>query len=174
MNRRHAILSLAALSFAPAARAGTSVETLDPEIVRGLGVFERYGRTPPTGDSIIYLHGEAAHHSTIEFMTVAARDAAGRWTISTVGEERSGMLEIKPGKIMDKTGVLAAGDAEALDALLALPELYQEQDSMREPPGGGLMRMMEIHSPNGRLVIRWTNRLGGKAGEVAVLVLDRV
>ncbi len=170
MNRRHAILTLAAASFASGVRA--EIQPLGPPTERGLRLFGRYGQTPPKGDPVIYVYSQGAHFTAVEVMVIAARDPAGRWAIASLGEETSAMLTVQPKKVFDSLVDLSAKDAGNLDQLLTSPELYQEKDSMAQPPGeGGFIHSMEIVGPSGRLVIRWTGRLVGKAGAIADIVI---
>jgi hypothetical protein len=111
-----ASILLAALFCFSAARA--AAPALVPEIAADLALRAKYNAPTPTGSETIYIHSQAAHHTTMQMSTVAARDAAGRWTVNSMGEERAGLLQLPAKPIATAGRTLAADKARKLEALL--------------------------------------------------------
>jgi hypothetical protein len=161
--------SIAAAQPRPAAAPG-----LAPETIQAIQLRRRLGVEDPESPSVIYVHSQAAHHVTDEYTRVATRGADGRWTIVSIGEERSGILRIAPQPSPRETRVLGPGDSAALDRLVHGRALYgQRPPREREAGIGGYVQTMEIVTPRGHVVTRWTGRLRGGLGRVADLIMGR-
>jgi hypothetical protein len=160
---------IAAVQPQPAAASG-----LAPETIQAIQLRRRLGIRDPEGPSVIYVHSEAAHHLTDEYTRVATRGADGRWTIVLIGEERSGILQIEPRPLPQETTALGPADSAALDRLLHLRALYNQRPPReREAALGAYVHAMEIVTPRGHVVMRWTGRLRGRLGRVADLIMGR-
>lgn len=79
------LLSVAMLA-APLASAQSS---LAPETEKCLALRARYDIETPTSGDRIFAYTAAAHHTTVEYCTVAWRDAAGLWTPSAERVKRA-------------------------------------------------------------------------------------
>lgn len=141
-------------------------------IAESLSLRQRLGAGAPQTASSVYVETSAVHHTRVLFSTIATRSEDGVWSVSTVGEETSGLLKINPRPIPERTKQLSAEEGRVLDRLVASPGVFHENPRSVEFEGVGIPEMtMEIVTPNGRTVIRWRGELKGKAGDVANLVL---
>lgn len=160
---------IAAVQPQPAAAPG-----LAPETIQAIQLRRRLGVHDPESPSIIYVHSEAAHHVTDEYTRVATRGADGRWTIVSIGEERSALLQIEPRPLPQETNALGPIDSAALDRLLHMRALYDRRPSReRAAAVGDYFHTIEIVTPQGHVVMRWTGRLRGRLGRVADLIMGR-
>lgn len=176
MTERLALLLAASLLSAQCALAeDVGTMTLAPAIQRGLDLRSRYGMALPVGTTMICVDASAAHHTSVELVTVATRDAGGQWMTSTAGEEGPALLAIPQKAIPEERRTLSAADGHALDQLLANPQLYRERSPEQQgPPGIGAPGfVMEIITPQGHLVIGWYGRLLLNAGKVADLIIGK-
>ncbi len=154
--------------------AQTSTVVVSPEIKQSLALRTRHGVPTPEGTEAIYVHSIAVHHIREEFSTVATRALDGRWSVSRAGEEGPGLLRIEERLIPETTRTLSEEEGRVLDQLLWQPSTYHQKSSLpRNPYIGAAFYTMEIETPMGRTVLRWTGKLGGKAGAVADLVIGR-
>lgn len=172
---------IAALAFALAALplGAASMQAGDTGLSegtrQGLALRARYGIAAPSGIVTISIDSIAVHHTSEEYSLIAWRDAAGVWTMSSVGEDGPGLLSI-PRTIIPETGrVLTPAESRALDRLIATPGLYRELPP--KPPRdigvGAPFHSMEIVTPQHHLVMPWMGRLKGKAGRIADLLMGR-
>jgi hypothetical protein len=161
--------AIAAAQPQPAAAPG-----LAPETIQAIELRQRLGVRDPESPSIVYVHSQAAHHVTDERTRVATRGADGRWTIVSIGEERSAILRIEPRPSPRATNVLGPADSAVLDRLLHMRALYGRRPPREREAGiGDYFHIMEIVTPQGHVVMRWTGRLRGRPGRVADLIMGR-
>jgi len=165
---------LAALLVSPAPSAfGQTLDRSGPDIEQSLALRARYGVATPEAREIVRIDSVAVHHIRTEWSTIAWRDAAGLWRISAVGEEGpGGLLTIEKRLLPETIRTLPARDGQALDRLLRSHGLYRETVRRTGEIGiGAPFHVMEIVTPVGRTVVRWTGRLRGRTGHVADIVL---
>jgi hypothetical protein len=164
--------ALLAASIAAAQSQPAAAPRLAPETIQAIQLRRRLGVEDPQSRSIIYVRSEAAHHLTDEYVRVATRGADGRWTIVSIGEERSGILQIEPQPLPRETNLLGPADSAALDRLLRMRALYgQRPPRERQAAIGAYFHVIEIVTPQGHVVMRWTGRLRGRLGRVASLIM---
>lgn len=165
------LLLLAATLAGPLAAAQTS---LAPETEKCLALRAKYGVETPASEDRVLAYSEAEHHTAQAYCAVAWRDADGRWTVSGTGEESSGLLRIPTAQIPETKRVMTPSEGLQMDRLLASRALYRQGSPKDGELGvGAMFHTIEIVSPHGHQVIRWTGRLKGKAGQVADLVMGR-
>jgi hypothetical protein len=168
-------LSLVGLLLAGAAVQATTVDArLADETRTALALRARDGVQELPSASTIYVHSDATHHFTEEFTRIASRGADGRWTVISIGETRPGLvgsgIQVSP----QERRILTAGEGQDLDRLLHWRPLYrQSSPGEREIAVGTAFHTMEIVTPQGHAVFRWTGRLRGWAGAVADLIMGR-
>jgi len=136
----------------------------------------RHGVHDPASPSKIYVHSYSAHHETEEFTRVATRGPNGDWTIVSIGEETPGPVgPTGPTTVTAETRrTLSAGEGEHLDRLLHWRPLYRQPSPREREAGvGAAFHTMEIVTPQGHAVFRWTGRLRGWAGAVADLIMGK-
>ena len=160
-----------------AAGPGASLAAPPPvaeEIQEGLRLRARNGVQQLSSAWTIYVHTQSAHHLTEEYIRVATRGANGRWTLVSIGETRSGLLHMPTQVLPEERRDFGSGDSEDLDRLLRWPPLYRQRSPRgREVGVGANFNTMEIVTPHGHAVFRWTGRLRGWAGAVADMVMGR-
>ena len=156
-----------------AAPLASAQSSLAPETEKCLALRARYDIETPTSGDRIFAYTEAAHHTTVEYCTVAWRDAAGLWTVSGAGEESAGLLNIPAAPIKEERRVLSIADGDRIDQLLASNSLYDETSPKQEsaPNVGASFHTIEIVSSHGHQLIHWIGRLKGQTGEGADLVM---
>lgn len=143
-----------------------------PEIKDSIALRARYNVATPNIEPVIYVDSIAVHHTRDEQAAVASRDADGHWHVSAVVEEGPGLLKLEQHLVSNDTRPLSDSEGRKLDELLRQADLYREKSQLRDPPGvGGFIHTMEIDTPAGHTVIKWTGRLLGKAGAVADLII---
>jgi hypothetical protein len=121
---------------------------------------------------VIYVDSNSVHYTREEQCAVAMRDADGHWRVSAVSEEGSGLLNVEQHLVSKDVRSLSDSESRQLDDLLKQVDLYRESfDLSKAPDVGAMFHTMEIDTPEGHTVIRWTGRLLGKAGAVADLVI---
>ena len=144
------------------------------EIQQAMQLRARHGVQEQSSPSTIYVHSLAAHHLTEEYTRVATRGSDGRWTIVSIGEERPGLVGAGTRVIPEERQILDAGDGRDLDRLLHWPALYRQSSPREREAGvGAAFHTMEIVTPRGHVVLRWTGRLRGWAGAVADMIMGR-
>lgn len=145
-----------------------------PEIEKALALRSRLGVSAVAVPVAVLVHSQRAHHLTAELATLATRDARGVWTISSIGEERSGLVAVNPRVIPEQVRALSPSAGAKLDKLLASGATYKERIRTKGQVGiGAPSHTMEIITPERRRVIQWNGRLTGNAGKIADLVLGR-
>jgi hypothetical protein len=176
MNLANA-LSLVGLVITGATLQAVPVDMhLADETRAALALRARYGVNELVSPSTIYVHSESAHHMTEHYTRIATRGADGRWTVISIGEEQSGPVGPPgpPELIPEERRTLSARDSQHLDELLRRPALYrQHSPHARDVGPGTTFHTIEIVTPSGHAVMRWTGRLPGLAGGVADLIMGR-
>ncbi|MBV9882122.1 MAG: hypothetical protein JO276_03860 [Sphingomonadaceae bacterium] len=168
-------LTLAALLLTgPQSARPAAPPQLAPEIQEDLRLRARLGVHELASAWTIYVHSEAAHHLTEHYALVATRGADGRWTLISIGEESSGLLQVPTRALPEERRVLGAGDSQDLGRLLRWPALYRQPNPREREVGvGAAFHTMEIVTPRGHAVFRWAGRLRGWAGAVADMIMGR-
>ena len=167
-------LIAALLLAAQPAPASAARPQLANEIQQAMQLRARHGVQEQSSPSTIYVHSLAAHHLTEEYTRVATRGPDGRWTIVSIGETRPGLVGTGTEVIPEERRILDAGDSRDLDRLLHWRALYRQSSPRgREVGVGASFHTMEIVTPQGHIVLRWTGRLRGWAGAVADLIMGR-
>ena len=149
---------------------------LAPETLEAIRLRARLGVHELTSTSTIYVHSESAHYTTEDYTRIATLGANGRWTVVSIGEERSGPVGPPgvPELIPEERRGLSAGDSDDLNRLLHRQALYHQQSPRpHEVAVGATFHTMEIVTPQGHVVLRWTGRLRGLAGVVADFIMGR-
>ncbi|HEY3814504.1 MAG TPA: hypothetical protein VGL66_14880 [Caulobacteraceae bacterium] len=166
------VFSAVLLVGAGTTAVGAEHAKLAPEILQSFAMRDHYGIPVPQGDQVIYVDSASAHHISEEFSVIAARQSDGHWHISVVGEEGPGLLNIPRRMTTHEERTLSDADGLRLDDLLTQRPLYREKVKPSSNLAvGAAFHTMEIDSPSGHMVIRWTGRLLGKAGAIADLVI---
>jgi len=171
------LIAALALALAPlplgAATRQASDTSLSEGTRQGLALRARYGIAAPVGIVTISIDSIAVHHISEEYSLIAWRDAAGVWTMSQVGENGPALLAILREIIPETKRELSPAESQALDRLVGMRDLYREQPP--KPPRyiaiGAAFHSMEIVTPRHHLVLPWTGRLEGKAGQIADLLM---
>lgn len=178
--KRHALsllIGLAIMACSPQdQRVGNAAHaTFEPEIERSLRIRRDRGQPIPMATSAIYIDSVVAHHNRSEASTIVWRDDDGHWLWSQVAETASeGSLEVDRRLDYALTRQLSENDAGTLDRLLEARSLFRGDARLSgEPNVGAAFHVMEIVTPRGRVVYRWTGRLLGEAGMIADLALKR-
>jgi hypothetical protein len=168
-------LALVSLLFATATvQAATPHSQLADETRAALDLRARNGVHELVSASTIYVHSEARHHVAEEFTRVVSRGMDGRWTVSSIGETGPGLLRIPIEVSPEERKILPVRDGQDLDRLLHWRALYRQTSPREREVGvGAAFHTMEIVTPQGHAVFRWTGRLRGWAGAVADLVMGR-
>jgi hypothetical protein len=142
------------------------------EIEQCAALRSRYDVATPESEPVIYVDSASVHYTRDEECTVATRDTDGHWHVSAVSEEGSGLLNVEQHLVSKDVRSLSDIESRQLDDLLKQVDLYRESfDLSKAPYVGAMFHTMEIDTPAGHTVIRWTGRLLGKAGAVADLVI---
>ncbi|MBW8911612.1 MAG: hypothetical protein JF564_06945 [Sphingomonas sp.] len=140
-----------------------------------MALRQKYDVQIPHSDWTIYVRSFAAHHLSDEYSTIAWRDDAGRWQISTMGEQGPALLAVPFEPIAETRKTLLTSEGVELDRLLRDKALYDEKSHSKDNRlGVGVVEhTMEIVTPRGRKVVTWIGRLVGRTGKVADLVMGR-
>jgi hypothetical protein len=169
-----ALLLWGLLLAGAAGQADAGQPRLADETRIALALRARHGVRELPSASTIYVHSEAAHHLTEEYTRIASRGADGRWTVVSIGEERPGLVGSGTEVIAEERKILDAGEGQDLDRLLHWRPLYRQSSPRQgEVAVGTAFHTMEIVTPQGHVVFRWTGRLRGWAGAVADLIMGR-
>ncbi len=171
MIRFTAAALLAAVCLSGAAFAFAGDAGLAPELVKGLELRARHGIETASSPSAIHVRSQSVHHVSREASTIAMRDGGGRWTVSQVSEDRPGTIVVN--RLYVRRRTLPAPEGIKLDRLLASRRLYAAQAPAHVVPPyvGAYVHVMQIVTPKGRTVVRWTGEPRGRAGKVAALVM---
>ena len=143
-----------------------------PEVTRSIAIDHRYDVPIPTSEFAVYVDSLAIHHTRDEQSTVATRDSNGHWHVVSVVEEGSGLVKVEQHLVSNHLRTVPKRSGQKLDDLLKRPGLYQEKSPATKAVGvGAIFHTMEINTPAGHLIIRWTGHLSGIAGSVADVVI---
>lgn len=135
--------------------------------LRQAGALDLSAETP-----VILVQSTGIHHTRKMFSTVATRGPDGAWSISTIGQETSGLLIMEPRTIPETSRSLTPDQGRTLDRLLGSQALFSQRPKSTGRLGiGSPEHVMEIGTPERRLVVRWTGRLERRAGEIADIIL---
>jgi hypothetical protein len=166
----------AALAIGSTRHSSAATPQLADETLEAIQLRARLGVHELTSTSTIYVHSQSAHYTTEDFTRIATRGADGRWTVISIGEEQSGPVG-PPGPrelIPEERRVLSERESHDLDELLRRPAFYrQHSPHARDVGPGATFHVMEIVTPAGHNVLRWTGRLRGLAGAVADFIMGR-
>ncbi len=166
-----ALLAVTCSSLPRNADAGILLADLSQEVRQSLELRGRYNAPVPKSELIVYVDSISVHHTREEQSAIAARGADGHWQMSFV-EEGPGLLKVEQRLVSSRTNTLSDAKSRELDNLLKQAALYRENSKTTDiPVVGAMFHTMEIDTPTGHTVIRWTGRLRGKAGAVADLVI---
>lgn len=142
------------------------------EITESLAIRQRYGLDLSESRPSVLIQSMGIHHTRRVFSTVATRNIEGVWVISSVGEETSGLLRMEPTLIPETIRQLTPVEGRALDTLIGSRALYRETRRVDGRLGvGSPEHVMEIVGTSDRVVVSWTGRLRGRAGQIADLIL---
>ncbi|RYF31451.1 MAG: hypothetical protein EOO23_02495 [Comamonadaceae bacterium] len=170
------MLAVTACASSPPAVRATATRVADPaalnEVAEGLAVRSKYGAAFPSGSTFIVVQSTSQHHTRIVRAVLASRRDDGVWTLSAVGEESSGLVQMTPTPTEGSSRTLTGSQGRSLDRLLTGNEVFRGPVVSRgDLYVGSPEHIMEIATPHGRTVIRWTGQLVGEPGEIADIVL---
>lgn len=166
---------MAPFEFRAEASRVTSASPQD-EFAESAALRQRYGAARPSGAPSIRVQSDGMHYTRKVVSSAAWRDEDGIWTVSTVGEETSGVLTIDTVALPEAIRRLTPEESRALDRLLGEASLYRERPRSTGIEGrGSPVHVMEIN-PEGRapLTILWTGRLRGRVGEAADIIMGPI
>jgi hypothetical protein len=94
--------------------------------------------------------------------------------VISIGETGPALLQIPTRVSPEERKILTPRESQDLDRLLHWRALYrQASPRAREVGPGAAFHTLEIVTPQGHAVFRWTGRLRGWAGAVADLIMGR-